>query len=186
MINASFLAGHTAPGFDAPLEMLRACHRRIEKQLATLARLERHLPEHGCDDDARAAARGIMRYFDTAAVNHHADEEQSVFPRLVAACGDEAAQIAARLESEHEVLATLWARLRPLLAGIAVGARANLSPHDVVEVREAYERHIAVEETQLLPLAERTFDRATLDAIGQEMAARRNVDVSEARERLGP
>ncbi len=186
MTNASFLAGHTAPGFDEPLEMLRACHRRIEKQLATLARLERHLPEHGCDDDARAAARAIMRYFDTAAVNHHADEEQSVFPRLVAARGDEAAKITARLEQEHEVLAANWARLRPLLAGIAVGARANLSPHDVTEVREAYDRHIAVEETALIPLAEQTFDAATLAAIGKEMAARRNVDVAAAKEQLGP
>lgn len=186
MTNASLLAGHTAPGFDAPLDMLRACHRRIEKQLATLVRLERHLPEHGCDDDARAAARAIMRYFDTAAVNHHADEEQSIFPRLVAVRREEAAPIAARLENEHQHLAALWVRLRPLLAGIAVGARANLSPHDVREVCDAYERHIAVEEGELLPLAEQTFDAATLAVIGQEMAARRNVDVTAAKERLGP
>ena len=72
----------TAPSFDDPLGMLAACHGRIERQLATLERLQRHLPEHGCDVDARAAARGILRYFDTAAPNHHADEEASVFPRL--------------------------------------------------------------------------------------------------------
>ena len=71
-----------APGFDDPLGMLVACHRRIERELATLARLQRHLPEHGCDDDARAAARAILKYFDGAAPNHHADEEDERVPAL--------------------------------------------------------------------------------------------------------
>ena len=174
------LLGHAAPSFDDPLGMLRACHRRIEKQLATLDRLQRHLPEHGCDDDARAAARAIMRYFDTAAVNHHADEEESIFPRLVATCGEQAARVASRLEAEHRELAEQWARLRPLLAGIAVGSRANLSPHDVLVTRQAYDRHIAVEEDELIPLAEATFDATTLATIGREMAARRDVAPGDA------
>ena len=41
------LSDPAAPSFDDPLGMLSACHRRIERQLATLARLQRHLPEHG-------------------------------------------------------------------------------------------------------------------------------------------
>jgi hemerythrin-like domain-containing protein len=178
-MNNDLFAGHTAPTFDDPLAMLRACHRRIEKQLATLDRLQRHLPEHGCDDDARAAARAIMRYFDTAAVNHHADEEESVFPRLVALRGEEARAVAARLEEEHVALAAGWARLRPLLAGIATGERANLSAHDVALAREPYDRHIAVEETVLIPMAAAAFDAATLAAIGREMATRRNVDTAQ-------
>jgi hypothetical protein len=86
-----------APGFDDPLGMLCACHGRIARQLATLDRLQRHLPEHGCDVDARAAARGILRYFDTAALNHHADEEASVFPRLANAVPGHAAVLIADL-----------------------------------------------------------------------------------------
>lgn len=176
------LSGHAAPGFDDPLGMLAACHRRIEKQLATLDRLQRHLPEHGADEDARAAARAIMRYFDGAALNHHADEEHSVFPRLIAARGAEAENVAARLEREHEQLAALWARLRPLLVGIATGERANLSPHDVTAVRDAYDSHIALEENELIPMAAAAFDAQTLAAIGREMAARRNVEQGGARE----
>jgi len=177
MSSHDLLGGHAAPSFDDPLGMLRACHRRIEKQLATLDRLQRHLPEHGCDDDARAAARAIMRYFDTGAVNHHADEEASVFPRLVAARGEPARAVAERLEAEHRELAANWQRLRPLLAGIATGSRANLSPHDVTVTSEAYARHITVEEAELLPMAESAFDAATLQEIGREMAVRRNVDL---------
>jgi hemerythrin-like domain-containing protein len=170
------LSDPAAPGYDDPLGMLSACHGRIERQLATLARLQRHLPEHGCDTDARAAARGILRYFDTAAPNHHADEEASVFPRLRAALPGRADTLIAELEREHRTLAANWRHLRPLLAAIAAGARANLSPKQVALVRAAYAAHIAKEEDELIPLAARAFNAAMLTAIGREMAARRGVD----------
>jgi hemerythrin-like domain-containing protein len=166
----------TAPGFDDPLGMLAACHRRIERQLTTLDRLQRHLPEHGCDTDARAAARGILRYFDTAAPNHHADEEASVFPRLLATLPGRADTLLADLERDHRTLAANWRHLRPLLAGIAAGERANLSAKEVADVRAAYTAHIAREEGEMIPLAARTLGPATLAEIGKEMAARRGVD----------
>src|SRR5512137_386080 len=90
-----------APGYDDPLGMLAACHRRIERQLGTLERLQRHLPVHGCDADARAAAAGILRYFDNAAPHHHADEEDSVFPRLLGTVPS-ARALAHRILREHE------------------------------------------------------------------------------------
>ena len=156
--------------------MLAACHRRIERHLATLERLQRHLPEHGCDPDARAAARAILRYFDNAAPNHHADEEASLFPRLVAAASTEASPLIDELESDHVSLALTWRHLRPQLAGIVAGARGNLSPREVERIRAAYDAHIAREEGLLIPLAARTLDAGALAAIGREMAERRGVD----------
>jgi hemerythrin-like domain-containing protein len=167
-------SGAAAPSFDDPLGMLQACHGRIRRQLVTLARLQRHLPEHGCDDDARAAARAILRYFDTAAPHHHADEEASVFPRVVARAAD-AKPVVARLEADHEALAANWRHLRPLLAAIAAGERANLDAHTVHEVDAAYASHIAVEEDELIPLAREVLTAEEIAAIGREMAARRNV-----------
>jgi hemerythrin-like domain-containing protein len=162
-----------APGFDDPLGMLVACHRRIERELATLDRLQRHLPEHGCDDEARAAARAILKYFDGAAPNHHADEEGSLFPRLQALSEAHAGQLIDDLEHDHDALAINWRRLRPLLAGIAVSSRANLSPKLVNDVRAMYAAHILREERALIPLAARVLDAEALRQIGQEMAARR-------------
>ena len=170
------LTVHTAPSFDDPLGMLSACHGRIERQLATLERLQRHLPEHGCDADARAAARAILRYFDTAAPNHHADEEASLFPRLQQKAPERANMLIADLEREHAALAVHWRRLRPRLAGIVAGARADLSPRQVGEIRAAYTTHIAREESELLPLAAATFDALALAEIGSEMAARRSIE----------
>ncbi len=70
-------------GFEAPLEMLSACHGRIERQCATLRRLVPHLASHGADEGARTAAANVMRYFDTAAKHHHEDEEKDLFPALI-------------------------------------------------------------------------------------------------------
>ena len=51
----------TAPALDEPLEMLEACHDRIEAQLRTLERLLAYLPGHGADEQARGAAQAKVR-----------------------------------------------------------------------------------------------------------------------------
>jgi hemerythrin-like domain-containing protein len=163
-----------APGFDDPLGVLRACHRRIERQLTTLDRLARHLPLHHADAEARAAAAAILRYFDTAAVHHHADEEESLFPRLAAAAP--AALLSANtLKREHVALATRWRKLRPLLSAIVAGGAAYLPVKGVADFRAEYAAHIAREEGELLVEAQRVLGAADLAAIGAEMAARRGI-----------
>ncbi|RZI95944.1 MAG: hemerythrin domain-containing protein, partial [Rubrivivax sp.] len=84
------LPGHRAPaaGFEAPFEMLGACHERVERMLALLARLQQHVLARGWDESVASAARDVMRYFDLAAPLHHEDEERHVFPPLLA--GDDA------------------------------------------------------------------------------------------------
>ena len=48
--------------FDDPLEMLLACHRRIEKQLATLERLRAHLYRFNSTGDmANVLGDEVMR-----------------------------------------------------------------------------------------------------------------------------
>jgi hemerythrin-like domain-containing protein len=173
MTSALPTAGESAT-FDDPVEMLLVCHAKLRKQLATLARLERHLPEHGHDADARTAARAILRYFDSAAVHHHEDEEASLLPRVVAHAPD-ARALSARLRLEHTALAERWRTLRPLLSGIATGQRAVLPPKLVREFAAAYDAHLEIEETLLIPLAQDLLGADEFAAIGREMADRRGV-----------
>ncbi|HAF25575.1 MAG TPA: hypothetical protein DCK93_22145 [Blastocatellia bacterium] len=42
-------------------------------------------------------------------------------------------------------------------------------------LRETYQHHIAIEDSQVFPLAERILDRAELEAVAREMAARRGL-----------
>ena len=165
---------HAAPGFDDPIGVLRACHRRMERQLATLGRLCRHVPANHADADARTAAAAIMRYFDTAAANHHADEERTLLPRLRAARPDLAA-LCAEIERDHAQLGDGWRRLRPRLAAIAVGRSGYLPLREVDAFRAGYERHIGKEEADLFDAAQVALDAEILAEIGEEMAARRNL-----------
>lgn len=82
--------GFNAPavGFEAPFDMLEACHERVRRSLALLNRLVTWVDEHGHDDMSRSAASDVLRYFNLAAPLHHQDEELHVFPLL--SCGDDA------------------------------------------------------------------------------------------------
>src|SRR4051812_14588073 len=141
-------------GFDEPLEMLLGCHRRIEKQLETLKRLRTYLESHAVDAEASLAAQNVLRYFTSAATNHHADEEQDLFPLLEARIDDggEKARFAAfraRLGNDHRVVEEAWSRLRRPLEGIAEGLPRSLPAAEVQAFVEAYANHILTEETTL-------------------------------------
>ena len=81
------LPGHRAPGagYEAPFEMLDACHERVERMLRLLHKLRAHLQASGWDAQAAEAARDVLRYFNEAAPRHHEDEERHVFPTVLAA-----------------------------------------------------------------------------------------------------
>jgi len=181
-VNAgSKFPGFSAPaaGFEAPLEMLAACHGRIEAQCATLRRLVPHLAAHGADAQARSAAAAVMRYFDTAALDHHADEERDLFPALLEAmAGSDAVcirNLTTRLAAEHRELEAAWAQLRMELAEIAAGLTGRLDDQQVQAFAGLYEAHLALAEDELLPMAERLLGDAQLDSIGRAMRERRGV-----------
>lgn len=169
----SLLASPSAPTFDDPLEMLRACHGRIEAQCVTLNRLLRHITKRGCDEQAVQAARAILRYFDSAGLFHHQDEEQNLFPQLLITHNAVASALVTRLLQEHIVLEAAWQSLRPLLLNMAQAQTldAGIVQHFIT----VYAKHIAHENKTLLPLAATLLDETQLRAIGHSMAARRGV-----------
>ena len=164
------------PSFDEPLEMLSACHERIEAQLSTLERLVPHLEKKGCDEDARSAARAVLRYFDTSGVMHHQDEDQDLFPLLRArAAAQGRREIAATIdefEREHETMNAQWTRLRERLKAIVEG-EARLAAEEVTRFAWLYRRHMDREGAAVLPYAREILDDAQRAALGERMAARR-------------
>lgn len=167
--------------FDRPFSLLRGCHARIERQLLTLERLVRHLPGSGADGSAREAAAAVLRYFDTAAPDHHADEEESLFPRLRASDSPAIADAIDRLVHDHVRLGAAWRRLRRDLAPISAGRRSHLNPADVQAMALAYRGHIALEEVEVFTPGEALLDAHALAAIGAEMAARRGLSADGSR-----
>ncbi len=135
-----------------------------------------HLPRNGCDQQARQAAQGILRYFDTAGQFHHLDEEQDLFPALRLSAGPDSAQLNALLErllSEHVVMLAAWDALRPVLLQLSQGMETPLAATLTGKFIGSYTVHIAVEERDLLPLAAHLLNPQQTVQIGQRMAERR-------------
>ena len=166
------------PGFEDPLGVLRACHRRIAERLDLLERLPAYVEMHGADASAQSAAQRVLDYFDRAAVHHHEDEEEDLFPLLRAARGragwdDRVLASLEQLTLEHERLAWRWAQVRLSLAVLARGRRvATLRTEDLVR---AYRAHMAVEDELIFPLAARLLDSGELQRLGTAMQKRRGL-----------
>ena len=168
-----------AAGFEAPLEMLSACHGRVERQCETLLRLVPHLAANGPDAAAREAAQNVMRYFDTSARHHHADEEDDLFPALLQAAPQAGLaglrELIAALQAQHRELEQAWNDLRRMLDEVCQESRRELDAAAVEHLVGLYRSHIAREEAELLPLAAQTLGPAQLDRVGGAMRARRGI-----------
>ena len=130
------------------------------------------------DEQARQAARDVMRYFDQAAPQHHLDEERHVFPALLAAGDPALGRTVRQLMEDHGRMEALWAQARELLAALAEDRLSAFEPAHQAALREfasLYDRHIADEEQVAYPAARRSLDEADLAAMAGDMMRRRGV-----------
>lgn len=169
--------GVPGPGFDEPLEMLEACHGRIEEQLKTLEKLAEHLAARGADDAAQSAAKAVLRYFDTSGAYHHQDEDEDLFPLLrKRAAGLGRIEVAAaidELEREHVTMDAQWRRLREKLSAIAARREGAFETDELVRFAWLYRRHMEREILLVLPFANEALRDEERAELGLRMAARR-------------
>jgi hemerythrin-like domain-containing protein len=174
-----------AVGFEAPFDMLNACHERVERMLVLIVRLQARLQEQGLDDQVRQAARDVMRYFDIAAPLHHEDEERHVFPPLM--CGADAAvkALVLRLIQDHRQMEIAWQGARAVLHALAEhdGAQPfeDLTVWQKVALNDfarLYRQHLDDEDKVAYPAAQGLLSPAALADMSQDMMARRGVKKS--------
>ena len=175
----SNLLPDAAPGFDQPIAVLKHCHDRIRKQLATLDKLGVHLAAHGADEQARQAATAVIKYFDKAAHWHHEDEELNLFPMLQATAQGEDAALLAQLGpgilDEHRQMDAMWQGLHEQLRAIAGGSAALLREADVRRFVDMYGAHMEREEGHIAPMAKRLFSPQQMAQLGHAMQVRRGL-----------
>ncbi len=176
------LPGHSAPGagFEAPFEMLDACHERVERMLRLLGKIREHVATHGADAQARDAARDVMRYFDQAGPHHHEDEERHVFPALLAQRDPAVVAVVIRLQHDHRDMAVMWAQARASLLGL-VEAGEGWAGFTAEEAQRfdaydaLYRRHLVDENGVVYPAARSVIRGEALRAMSDDMMARRGV-----------
>jgi hemerythrin-like domain-containing protein len=166
-------------GWDDPIGLMTDCHRRIEMFLGILVRVAAMDPARPLSEEGSTALRAALHYFRTSGLVHNADEEESLFPRLVTVPEIDAEILIEMklLEAEHrqaaeshaiiEELATRWTQ-EPLIP--AVHQRLLQT---AAEMRELYLRHIRVEESKVFPAARKLLPAAEIAHIGKELRAHR-------------
>ncbi|HUY80606.1 MAG TPA: hemerythrin domain-containing protein [Acidobacteriaceae bacterium] len=165
-------------GFDDPLGMLKDCHRRIERFVQLLCRVVELAADRALTAEERDTVKAALRYFREGGVRHNADEEESLFPRMRAACGDAAMRDLDALEGEHALAGELHTKVDELYCKwIATGTLHQAEQLQLLtttaKLKRLYTKHIQVEETTVLPQAAQILDRAELAAAGAEFKARR-------------
>ena len=169
----------TVPGFDQPLAVLKHCHDKIRKQIATMQNLLTYLPQHGATPEANHAAKAVLQYFNKAAHLHHEDEEQNLMPMLQAcATGEDAALLAVlvpEILADHQRMDQAWEALKTQLEAIAGATSAALSTTDVGRFAESYAAHMMKEEIQLATMAKRLFNPQQMAQLGAAMRERRGI-----------
>jgi hemerythrin-like domain-containing protein len=170
-------------GFDEPLGLLSDCHRRIERFLEILQKVVEQARGKSLNDEQRRAVEAALEYFHTAAPRHTADEEESLFPLLMASdkpAAHEAIRIVRALEREHaeanvaHAEVEFWYR-RWIEIGSLAAPQTDKLFRTLHELREMYRRHIAVEDDEVFPLAAKVLDRDQLAHLGRQMARRRGL-----------
>lgn len=157
-----------APATDEPVEHFSQCHVGIVSRLQELG----HLP--ALVDPMRRAreiASQTLRFFHEAVIEHHAEEEQELFPAVLASAakGAERERVQAmvdRLTAEHRSVEGRFSRLEPALKKIAKGEPADIDAQAVADLVTDYVGHARFEEQHFLPLSQ-----AILGRNGNHMAA---------------
>ena len=142
------------PGFES----LDRAHREVLRVLEDFERLLAHVGENGPDSVARASALHIQQFFSGPAMQHHAGEERTVFPRLLASGDAELVQHVQRLQQDHGWLEEDWIELSTQIEAIANGYNwydLNALRHALPIFVALYREHIALEESVVYPAARR-------------------------------
>jgi len=187
------LAERPSTGVDAgvaindPLQHLVACHDRIEQRLQILERVIPHLRSDSEEKrrEARQALDNALRFLEVMGTLHTQDEEESVFPRVLANAGDDApmlGELTTMLESQHREKEAVFEQLKAHAASFPLAPEPP-SPEQasrfeglVAQLAGLYRPHIMIENERLIPLSAPHLNQAQSDEIAQEMRARRGAE----------
>jgi hemerythrin superfamily protein len=148
---------------DRPLELLYACHEKVRRFSTLAGQLATHIHQQGMSEDVCQVATGILRYFELALPNHHADEEEDVFPALRTLNDFQLDKAIGAILAEHITLDSMWQEVRPWLKRIAGNEPPSATPTVLPRFISAYLAHVESEEHAIYP----ALERLPLDVINE-------------------
>lgn len=158
------------------VDALIECHERIRRFSAMAVKLAQSPGEEPAL--VSDAASRVHRYFDVALPLHTVDEDESILPRLIERAGDTVRAALETMRAEHREIDAALDELRPRWLDIArdparvADDLATLLARSEALFR-AFERHLAAEESTILPAIRQHFTPEEHAAVRREMQARR-------------
>lgn len=162
--------------FRRPLDFLLAEHERLRAQCEILD----HLVDDPFHPGSQPAAASLVDYFENDYPGHITDEE-SLFALLRSRSpkGGEVDETISLLEEEHaadeKLLKGVVRGLKSLVAGREPRLPVTFFANALAFI-ETQRRHMAWENSKLLPLARNVLTADELAELGRGMARRRGVD----------
>jgi len=165
-------------GFEDPIGMLKDCHRRIEHFLDILCVVAERAANRSLTGEERSAVKASLQYFHVGGERHTLDEEESLFPRLVAVAPTETNDVLARLQRDHGNAEKLhasvdWLYTAWISSGILEDSDQAALLAQTTSLKRLYADHIVVEETDVFPRAALALDSDSLAEMGREFSIRR-------------
>lgn len=166
---------------EGPIAGFANCHAGILGRFERLRRLPQLLVDPADLPAARQFADSMVRFMRGAVFEHHAEEEEALFPAVArsASPGDErhlVDSLIARLTREHRELEQLWAEIEPAMRNLARGRSAEIDIKAVDRLCRSYSEHARFEESVWLPLSERILKPAGQAELGIALHLRHALD----------
>ena len=152
-----------AVGKSDNFKALDECHQQIHVHLQSLAQLAQRLESGDLSADDKLAAGAIEAFFSSTAREHHAMEEQHVFPPLLSKGNEELTAAIHALHQDHGFIEEDWIELGPQLRAIADGNNWFDTAeflHNAEVFLELCSGHIALEESWIYPESKAQWAKA--------------------------
>jgi hemerythrin-like domain-containing protein len=148
---------------NAPdLTMYRVVHRAIREGATSIA--DAAVALGNADDERRKAFARYWKGYAGEVLHHHSVEDDIFFPALVERV-PVAAEMLARTDADHHHLDELMAAIDAEVAKVREGGAAPGLVGLTRELDQHMTDHLDFEDSDLLPLIERHFDKPEYDAL---------------------
>jgi hypothetical protein len=122
--------------------------------------------------------KAALQYFHVGGERHTLDEEESLFPRLLAVAPTETSEVIERLRRDHgdadDLHASVdWLYTAWISAGTLGGSDQVALLAQTTRLKLLYADHILVEESDVFPRAALALDSQALADMGLEFSSRR-------------
>ena len=170
--------------FEDPLSLLSSCHDKIIHFSSTLYKLTKMLRQDGWSDELINTAKNIRQYFNIAGPEHHLDEEQHLFPALIAlklnSDFDQSKDIIALINQmikEHIESDALWEKINHLLEVQSKDFKQLESL--AAKFERSMHEHAEIENSIIFPYAKAQISKEDFKIMGAAIAKRRGVKINK-------